>query len=124
MQVSDFGSDLTAGYAAAAIPARYTLELHRWSDAAALDAASVPSPVSKAIVYHAKATGSARTGDVAGATQAIARLQELHDSVVQAKEGYWAAQVEIQRREAAAWLLHAQQKNEEAVAMMRSAAEL
>jgi len=124
MQVLDLGNDLTAGYAAAAIPARYALELRRWSEAAALDPASAPSPVSKAIIYHAKATGAARSGDVAAAKQSIASLEELHDSLLKAKEDYWAGQVEIQRREAAAWMLHAQEKQDEAVAMMRSAAEM
>jgi tetratricopeptide (TPR) repeat protein len=124
MQVLDLGNDLTAGYSAAAIPARYTLELRRWSEAAALDPASAPSPVSKAIIYHAKATGAARSGDVAAAKQSIASLEELHDSLTKAKEDYWAGQVEIQRREAAAWMLHAQEKQDEAVAMMRSAADM
>jgi len=123
MQVTEFGSDLTAGYAAAAIPARYTLELHRWSEAAALDPASVPSPVSKAIIYHAKATGAARSGDLAAARQAIGNLDELYGTL-KAKDDYWAGQIEIQRREAAAWLMQAQGKQDEAVAMMRSAAEL
>jgi hypothetical protein len=124
MSVMDFGTDLTAGYAAAAIPARYALDLRRWSEAAALDPTAVPSPVSKAIIFHAKAIGMARTGDLAGAKQAIASLEQLHADLAQAKEDYWSGQIDIQRREAAGWLLYAEHENDEAVAMMRSAAEM
>ena len=48
----------------------------------------------------------------------------IQSALVQANEKYWATQVEIQRRSAAAWLAHAEGKKEEALALMRSAADL
>ena len=44
--------------------------------------------------------------------------------LVEAKQGYWADQVEVQRRVAAAWLAQAQGKRAEALDLMRSAADL
>ena len=43
---------------------------------------------------------------------------------MQANEGYWAEQTEIQRRGAAAWLALAEKQPEEALAMMRAAVEM
>jgi tetratricopeptide (TPR) repeat protein len=43
---------------------------------------------------------------------------------VEAKQDYWAGQVEIQHRAAAAWLARAEGRTEEAVRLMREAAAL
>jgi len=48
----------------------------------------------------------------------------LRKSIVEAKQGYWADLVEILRRETASWIARASGKNDEAVRLMRSAAEL
>ncbi|MGZ5148335.1 MAG: hypothetical protein ACXWCP_32780, partial [Burkholderiales bacterium] len=54
----------------------------------------------------------------------IATLQQIRDAI-KGKPGYdWSTQVEIQRREAAAWLAHVEANNDEAVRLIRSAVEL
>jgi tetratricopeptide (TPR) repeat protein len=113
-------------YAQASIPARYVLELRRWSQAAALPVISRPERYTHAegITHFARALGAARTGDVAAARREVDRLQALRDTLIQVKQGYWADQVEVQRRAAAGWLAWAEGKPEEAVALMRRAAEL
>ncbi|MCK7497833.1 MAG: hypothetical protein MZW92_49125 [Comamonadaceae bacterium] len=40
-----------------------------------------------------------------------------------AKQGYWAEQVEIQRQVVSAWVARAEGKQEEALALMRAAAD-
>jgi tetratricopeptide (TPR) repeat protein len=52
------------------------------------------------------------------------KIAALRDALQQAKNTYWAEQVEIQRRAAAAWVARAEGKNDEALRLMRSAAEL
>ena len=47
----------------------------------------------------------------------------LRDALKAAKNVYWAEQSEIQRFAVAAWIARAEGKNEEAVALMRQAAE-
>ncbi|PYO55950.1 MAG: hypothetical protein DMD83_16995 [Candidatus Rokuibacteriota bacterium] len=113
-------------YAQASIPARYVLELRRWSQAAALPVLSRPERYTHAegITHFARALGAARTGDIAAARREVERLQALRDTLVQAKQGYWADQVEVQRRAAAGWLAWAEGQPEEAVALMRRAADL
>jgi len=118
-----------AAYAFAAIPARYALERRRWSEAAALTVhpSTFPwgrFPWAEAITYFARAMGSVRSGNVANARKDIEKLESLHDALVQAKENYWAKQVEIQRRVATAWLARAEGKNDEALKLMQSAVDL
>jgi tetratricopeptide (TPR) repeat protein len=121
--------NFAAAYALAAVPVRYALERGRWSDAAALE---MPGPAVKweqfpyaeAIVQLGRAVGAARSGDPARAKEAVTRLGALREAAIAAKIAYWPDQIEIQRREAAAWLAQAEGRKDEAVALMKSAVEL
>jgi hypothetical protein len=118
-----------AAYAYAAIPARVALEQHHWSEAAALGPASKSFPWDRfawaeAITAFARGVGSARSGDAVKARAEVEKLAGYHTALVAAKQTYWAGQVEIQRRAAAAWVARAEGKNDEALALMREAADL
>jgi tetratricopeptide (TPR) repeat protein len=115
-------------YATATMPARYVVERRLWADAAKLDV-PVGSPGGKlswaeATVHFARALGCAHTGDLEGANQAIQKLEAAHKTLTDLQETYWAGQVEIQRREAAGTLAIAQGKKDDALALLRSAAEM
>ena len=119
----------SAGYAFAAIPARYALERRSWQEAASLDV--VPTffpwakyPYAEAIVHFAQCVGAARTGDVPRARAALERLTAIQKGLVGQKGFDWASQVEIQRLAAAGWLARAEKKDDEAVKLLRAAAEL
>lgn len=119
----------SAGYALAAIPARNALERRAWKAAAALTVrpASYPwgkYPYAEAIVHFARAVGGARAGDLETARPALAKLAGIQESLKGQKGFDWWTQVEIQRRAAAAWLARAENKNDEALRLMRSAADL
>jgi tetratricopeptide (TPR) repeat protein len=116
-------------YALAAIPARYTLERRKWAEAAALKVPVEGFPWNKfayaeANIYFARSLGASRSGDTAAASTALERLTAMQKSLAEAKDVYWATQVEIQRGAAAAWLAYAQGKHDEALTLMRAAAEL
>ena len=118
-----------AAYAFAAAPARYALEKRRWTDAAALKLhpAGFPwkkFPYAEAITYFARTMGAARSGDAGAAHRELEKLASIQKALADAREVYWATQVEIQRRAAAAWIAKAEGKNEEALKLMRSAADL
>jgi len=76
------------------------------------------------MIYFARSLGASRSGDTAGASREIERLSSIQKSLAEAKENYWATQVEIERRTAAAWLAHAKGNQEEALKLMQSAADL
>ena len=59
------------------------------------------------MISFARALGAARTGDIAGAEAEIGKLQSLEDKLNEAKDTYWANQVEVQRLAAAGILAHA-----------------
>ena len=111
-------------YAIAAAPARVTVERRRWSDAAALAPRSSEFPATVAVTYYARALGAARSGAPGQAQKDVEKLAELRDTLLNAKQEYWAKQVEIQRQTVVAWLAWAKAENETALHMMRAAAEL
>jgi hypothetical protein len=118
-----------AAYALAAIPARHALELRAWKEAAALTAQPTTFPWSKypyaeAIIHFARAVGGARGGDLEMARREVAALAQIQAALKGQKGFDWASQVEVQRRAAASWLARAEKKDAEALALMRSAAEL
>jgi len=122
-------NNFASAYAFAAIPARYALERHQWAEAAALKVHPADFPwnnfsYAEAMIYFARSLGASRSGDAAGAGKDIERLTSIQRSLAGAGENYWATQIEIQRRSAAAWLAHAEGKQEEAMQLMRSAADL
>jgi len=114
---------LTGDYAIAAIPARYTLELGKWNDAARLQPIAGSVPWAQAITWMAVGVGAARSGDLNRAGEAERNLASLRDAA-QPKSVYWSNQIEVQRREVAAWIAQASGKPEDAVTRMRSATEL
>jgi hypothetical protein len=116
--------NLASAYAFAAIPARYALERRRWDEAARLEPRPSRLKHTEAITHFVRAIGAARSGDAAKARAEVDKLQALHRALTEAKQSYWAEQVEIQRRAAAAWLARAEGKNAEALTLMRAAAEL
>jgi len=108
----------------AAVPARFALERQAWNEAAALEPRGSQFPQAEAITYFARAIGSARSGDVAGAEQGIAKLKELRAALEKASQPYWAEQVEVQILAAAAWVAQAKGDRDGALKLMRAAADL
>ena len=122
--VTGFTETFPAGpYALAVSPARYAVERGDWKAAAALEVRPSPLPEVQAITYFARAVGLARSGDPAAAKADIAKLTEMRDKLVQAKNAYWAEQVDIQRQIASAWVLYAEGKRDEALSAMSAAAD-
>jgi tetratricopeptide (TPR) repeat protein len=110
-------------YAVAAGQARYMIERNDWKGAAALPAQPSRFAYVDAVTHFARALGAARSGNLDGAMADIAKLAELREKLRQAKDAYWSEQVDIQWQVATAWLMQAQGKHDEALAMMRDAAD-
>ena len=117
------GLTLTGGYANAAIPARYAMERGDWDAASTLQPASDTVPWAQAITWMAIGIGSARNEKLDRALQAEHTLATLRDSAA-AQNMYWSNQIEVQRREVAAWIIEKKGATSDAIALIRSAAEL
>lgn len=114
----------TVSYASAAMPARYAVERGDWRAAMQLAPAAGGVPYTEAITWFARALGAARSGDVTAAEQDAAELAVRHKTLVETGNGYWATEVDVQQRAAAGWIAFAQKKTDDALKLMREAADL
>jgi tetratricopeptide (TPR) repeat protein len=118
------GLTLTGEYARGAMPARYAIEGRDWEQASALKPLNEGVPWAQALTWVAIGVGSARSKNLERAAQAEQALVSLREATLKKNDTYWANQVEVQRREVAAWIAHANGKPADAISTMRSAAEL
>jgi tetratricopeptide (TPR) repeat protein len=110
--------------ARAAVPARYMLERQDWQGAAQLQPLGTPFPAAEAVTHFARAMGTARSGNFTAAQADIDKLKELRAGLEQAKQSYWAEQIEVQILCAQAWMAQGQGNKDEALKFMRAAADL
>lgn len=126
--VSGAGPIRFAGlYAIASMPARYALERRQWKEAAALELPAGVFPGgtqswTELSLHFARGLGAARSGDLTGARAAIERLAAIRESIRQV--AYWPDAAEVHRRVVAAWAAHAEGQRDEALRLLRSAADL
>src|SRR5260370_35660612 len=101
--------------------ARWALEGGRWAEAATIDPRPNRCAHTESMIYFARAIGAARSGDAARARADVDTLAALKDAT---KDPYWAEQIEIQRRAAAAGPARAEGKSDDGLALMRPAGAL
>ncbi|MBI2525956.1 MAG: hypothetical protein HYV93_08225, partial [Candidatus Rokubacteria bacterium] len=80
-------------------------------------------PQAEALVVFARALGASRAGNAATARQDLERLDALHTALVGMKQGYWAGEVDVQRQIVRAWNARVEGKADEAIRLMRAAAD-
>ena len=112
-----------APYALSAMPARYAMERGAWGEAAQLQPVPSKFPFAEAITHGARAIGAARSGNAGAAQADLEQLDKRIEALKAAKNVYWATEVEVMRLSGAAWTAFAQGKGEEALALMRTAAD-
>jgi tetratricopeptide (TPR) repeat protein len=119
--------EFSAAYALAAIPTRYAFERNDWAAAANLSIPNLPHwssfPFMEALIEYGHALGRAHTGDVDGARKAIARMQQLRDATKDPKFDYFKSHLDLQMQAASAWVAVAEGKKNEAIDMLRRAAD-
>ena len=124
IEAAQFGPDaFAAAFSQAASPARYMVERGDWTGAANLEVKPSKFPHVMAITHFARAVGAARSGNPAAAKVDAAKLAEIRDKLREAKNNYWAGQVDVQEQEANAWILYADGKYDDALKAMSAAVE-
>src|SRR5947207_3957936 len=109
-------------YAASAMPARYAIERRKWDEAAKLAPMPEALPQAAAITAWSCAVGFARSKQVGPARTEIAKLTSAYEQMRTAGDQYWATQIHVQLNSALAWINYAEGKGDEAVKLMRDAA--
>ena len=111
--------EFSAAYALAAVPARFALERQAWAEAAALPVPALPHwkkfPFMEALIEYAHAIGRARSGDLAGARQAMNRMRQLGDATTGAQFDFFRMHLELQLQAAAAWVEFGEGKQDAAL---------
>jgi len=105
----------------AAPAARYVLERAAWAEAPALAVRTDTYAYAQAIPRFVRAVAAAKLGKPDVANEEIAQLQALGKA---AENGYWSEQVHVLVLAASSWHARAEGRNEEAVKLMRAAADL
>jgi tetratricopeptide (TPR) repeat protein len=122
MHMHGMDRDMQA-FAMSKFPAMYALELHRWSEAAALPVISNADPGDRAYIYWARAIGSARSGDLEGAKKNLAEIAAIRKDYLARKKTYAADEMDMLQQQGSAWVLHGEGKDEEATAALRKIAD-
>jgi hypothetical protein len=124
LAISGAGGPSDGYFALAAIPARYALERQDWKQAAQLTPRETSFPYTEAMTWFARGLGAAHLGQAPAAHESVAALKQIRERLLEAGESYWAHQVGIQELGVAAWVTLAESKKQEALRLMKSAAEL
>jgi tetratricopeptide (TPR) repeat protein len=115
--------DFKVAYASTVMPVRYATERGQWAEAAAIVPPSAAPPQVIAISVWARGMGQAKTGRIAEAHTEVERLRQIETQLRSSGKDYWATQAAILKREVMAWSAQADKKAEEAVDLMRAAAD-
>ncbi len=114
----------TGPFAIAEMFARYPLERGDWREAAQVPLSDSAIPYVRAMPVYARALGAARSGNVAAAESDTQELERIADALKKAKDTYWGTEVEVQYLSAAAWTEYAKGNLDNALKVMRGAADL
>jgi predicted negative regulator of RcsB-dependent stress response len=105
------------------MPARYAIERRQWNEATRLTPMADALPQAAAITAWSRAIGFARSKQAAAARQEAAKLTSAYEQMRATGDEYWATQIHVQLNSALAWISYAEGKTDEAVKLMRDAAD-
>jgi len=110
-------------YARAQFPAMYHLELRDWAGAAALEIPAGSHALGQTTTYWARATGAARLRNPPDAKRNVKRFEELLEEIGKSTDAYMLAEMDVPRDELRAWVAFAEGRADDAVRLMRDAAD-
>src|SRR5205085_2533968 len=110
-------------YALIEFPANYAMELHHWSEAAALPEPDNKDAADASITYWARAIGAARTGKLEQAKKDLAQIEKIRQKSVADKKTDVSEVIARDYQEASAWVQHAEGKDDEALVSLRKLAD-
>jgi hypothetical protein len=114
----DYYDDMMANFTA-----RYAIERRQWKEAIALEPVAGAAPGIQAITYWAHAVAAGHLRDAAAAQDALQHYEERLEAFKKSSKGYLASGLKDEHDEVRAWAAFAQGKTEEALALLRAAAD-
>ena len=121
----DDGTGMTRyyDYALAHFPALYDLETRDWAAAAALEPVPGAKPIYRSITYQARTIATAHLGDVEATRRNAQQFDQLIEETKKGKDAYMVQGRNPEADEVHAWLAFAEKKNDDALRLVRSAAD-
>jgi tetratricopeptide (TPR) repeat protein len=110
-------------YARVGFVATYYLEMRQWSAAAALEPPTDMAPINKAVAYWARTIGAAHLHDAEAARKDAQQFDALLELVRKSKYSYMVEESKPVHDEVQAWLAYSENKNEEALRLIREVAD-
>ncbi len=104
-------------------PALFALEMHHWADAAALVPPPNASPRVATETYWARTVGAGHMRNAKQARKNAKHYEALLQKLGKSKEKYLLQYFDIEHDEVLAWRDFAEKKNEDAIRLMRAAAD-
>jgi len=114
---------LYADYARVGFPATYYVEMRQWSEAAAIGPPADMQPINKTVAYWVRTIGSAHLHDAEAARKDVQQFDALIEIIRKSKYSYMAEDSKSDRDEMQAWLAFAENRNEDALRLMREVAD-
>jgi tetratricopeptide (TPR) repeat protein len=110
-------------FAVTAVPARYALERHDWTEASRLPVRSTNVAYADATTHFARALGLAHTGQLRRAHIEVDTLAGLVDTLTHTNDMYWAGQVDIERLAALGWTAVLEGRRDAGIELLKAAAD-
>jgi tetratricopeptide (TPR) repeat protein len=98
--------------------ALYPVEMRHWTEAAVLTPTAVAGTAEDSMVYWARAIGAAHLGNAEQVKQDAAHIDEIHTRLVSQKKKDFAEAVDNDHKQALAWEKVAEQKYDDALAIL------
>ncbi|HET9406262.1 MAG TPA: hypothetical protein VFO39_03430 [Candidatus Sulfotelmatobacter sp.] len=109
-------------YALSEFPAVYDMEMRHWSDAAALPPVE-GAHGSRAVTFWARSIGASRSGNLSQARQDLEQIEAVRKQMLAEHHSDFADAAAQDYQEAAAWIAHAEGKDDDAIASLRKLAD-
>ncbi|MCH4563275.1 hypothetical protein MKP05_09055 [Halomonas sp. EGI 63088] len=126
---TDYQPSFISAFHLASMPARYAVERRQWGEAAALTLRMpdyLPwddAPWAEGLTWLARGLGALHSGKVDAAQEAEDRLIALRDAAAAEDEATFATYIEMDRLILAGWIARTQDRPEEAIKLIGTAAE-
>ncbi len=126
--IDNYQPHLGSAYGIAAANARYAMERRDWESATTLNSQDYNFPWEnfpqfEAIFEWANGLAATKVGNLNDARENVDALRDLHQKTLDNGEDYWALLVDVQRKTVEAWILHEEGMHDDALALMREAAD-
>jgi tetratricopeptide (TPR) repeat protein len=103
-------------------PAMYFLETRDWKDAADLKPDAKAQPYNQAVTYWAHAVAAGHLHDAEAARDAVRQFDAMVEATKRGPHAFRAQYMEVKHDEAAAWLAFTENRNDEALKLLRAVA--